>query len=46
MTRLFPSGDWQISAIVGNRLLSRRFSGYTKREALALYRAEVRTMNP
>lgn len=39
--RVFPSGAWEISAIVGNLLIRRVYFGYTKKEAIAEFRAEV-----
>lgn len=39
-TKLFPSGAWQVSAIIGGYLVKRTFFGYTKREALQAFRAE------
>ena len=40
--KLFPSGAWQVSAIVGNHRVVRTYYGYPKREALRLFRKEVR----
>jgi len=40
--RMFPSGGWRISDIIGNYLVTRRYFGYTKREAIAEFRAEFR----
>ena len=40
-TRLH-NGAWQVSAIVRGYLTTRTFYGYTKREALALFRAEMK----
>jgi hypothetical protein len=34
-------GAWVVSDIVGGYWVSRRYYGYTKRQALALFRAEV-----
>jgi len=39
--RIYPSGGWLISSIVGGYLVSRRYFGYSMGEALALYRAEI-----
>ena len=39
-TKLFPSGAWQVSAIIGGHLVRRVFFGYAKREALQAFRAE------
>lgn len=41
-TRLFPSGAWQVSAIVGGCLKVRTFYGYSKREAMREFRRELR----
>ena len=41
IVRLFPSGAWEVSAVVRGFLVSRRYSGYTKREALRLFREEM-----
>jgi hypothetical protein len=41
--KLFPSGAWRISAIIGDHLKSRVYIGYTKREAMADFRAEFLT---
>ena len=38
------SGAWTISAIIGNRLVSRTYYDYTKREAMAEFKAETRGM--
>lgn len=40
--RLFPSGAWKCTALCENRLLQRSYMGYTKREAVSLFRAHVR----
>lgn len=40
--RLFPSGDWLITDIINGYLVRRRYSGYTKREAEKLFKAEVK----
>ena len=36
--RLFPSGAWRISAMIGGHLKTRVYIGYTKREAMAEFR--------
>ena len=33
-------GAWEISAIVGDYLETRQYFGYTKREAMAMFKAE------
>jgi hypothetical protein len=35
-------GAWVVSDIVGGYLVTRRYYYYTKREALAMFRAEAR----
>lgn len=42
--RLFPSGAYLISAFVGDQLVTRRYFGYTRKEAIAEFRAELREM--
>jgi len=41
--KLFPSGAWRISAMIGDQLKTRVYIGYTKREAMANFRAEFST---
>jgi hypothetical protein len=40
VTRAFPSGAWIVAAIVGDNYASRTYYGYTRREAVARFRAE------
>jgi hypothetical protein len=40
VTRAFPSGAWIVAAIVGDTRDSRTYYGYTRREAIASFRAE------
>jgi hypothetical protein len=40
-SRLYPSGAWEVSDIVGGYRVARTYYGYTRREAVALYRREV-----
>ena len=42
--RLFPSGAWHLSAMLGPRLVCRAYYGYTKRDALASFRAYLKTL--
>ena len=42
--KLFPSGMYCVSDVVGGRLIARRYMGYTKREAIALFKQEVRAL--
>lgn len=39
--RMNPQGSWRISALLGSSLVTRVFIGYTKREAIAAFRAEI-----
>jgi hypothetical protein len=43
--KLFPSGAWQISGVVEGEgeqyLLSRTYYGYTKKEAVKLWRQQI-----
>lgn len=39
-TTKLHSGAWQISAIISGRLITRTYYGYTKREAVRLFRTE------
>ncbi len=34
-------GAWRVSAIVGGYLITRRYIGYTRREAVAMFRREM-----
>ncbi len=38
-TKLFPSGALELCALVSGSLVSRRYFGYTRREAFAMFRA-------
>jgi len=38
-TKLFPSGAWEVYDIIGGHLVHHVFYGYTKRGALAAFRA-------
>lgn len=40
--RMTPSGGWRISAMIGGYLVSRRYFGYSKREAIAEFKDETR----
>lgn len=40
VTRAVPSGAWVVSAIVGDSHATRTYFGYTRREAVARFRAE------
>lgn len=40
VTRAVPSGAWIVAAIVGNSYASRTYYGYTRREAIARFRAD------
>ena len=36
------SGAFEIYALIGNHLLTRTYYGYTRREAVAMFRAELK----
>ena len=38
-------GAWVVSDIIGGYLVVRRFYGYTRREAVQLFRQEARTLS-
>ena len=40
--RIPHSGAWAVSADVGGRLVTRTYYGYSKREAVAMFRHETR----
>lgn len=40
VTKLFPSGALEVSDIRDGQLIRRKFFGYTKKEAIAAFRAE------
>ena len=40
--KVFPSGYWSCSAMVNGYLFRRVFGGYTKRQAVKLFRAAAR----
>jgi hypothetical protein len=40
VTRAYPSGAWIIAAMIGDSRASRTYYGYTRREAVARFRAE------
>lgn len=42
--RIFPSGGYVISAFIGNQLMRRRYLGYTRKEAIAEFRAERKAL--
>lgn len=39
-TRLFPSGAWEVCDLIGGSWVRRTYYGYTKREAVTLFRRE------
>lgn len=39
--RVFPSGAWRVSAIVAGHLVTRTYLYYTKRQAVAMFRADI-----
>lgn len=40
--RLWPSGGYRVAAIVGGYYVERVYMGYTRREAVRRFRAELR----
>jgi hypothetical protein len=42
--RLHPSGGWEIYKIHNGALIRRRYFNFTKREAMAEFRAELRRL--
>lgn len=41
ITKLFPSGAWEISDIINGYLVRRVYYGYTKREAIDEFKNEI-----
>jgi hypothetical protein len=41
--KVFPSGAWRISDIINGEYITRQYMGYTKKEAMAEFRAETKT---
>ena len=39
-TRLFPSGAWEVSDVIGGRYVHAVYYGYSKREAVRLFKQE------
>lgn len=42
ITKLFPSGALEVSAIINGYLVRRVYYGYSKREAARMFRAETK----
>lgn len=42
ITKSFPSGAWSISTIVNGYRFSRNYIGYTKREAIADFKKDLK----
>ncbi len=42
---VFPSGAYRISDIINNQLITRQYMGYTKREAVAMFKHEMKGTN-
>lgn len=40
--RMTPSGGWRVSAMIGGYLVTRRYFGYSKREAIAKFKDETK----
>ena len=43
VTKLFPSGAWQVSDIINGHLVRRVYYGYTKRGAIEAFKGEVKS---
>ena len=43
--RMTASGGWRVSAMIGGYLVSRRYFGYSKREAIAKFKDELKEGN-
>ncbi len=41
ITAELSHGFWVLTVIVGNQLITRRFMGYTKREAIQNFKQEI-----
>jgi hypothetical protein len=41
VSRLYPSGAWEVSDIVGGHYVRRTYYGYSRARAVALFRREV-----
>lgn len=39
-----PSGAWIITDIINNQLITRRYFGYTKREAVSKFKKEKKAL--
>lgn len=42
ITKVFPSGAYQVSDIIGGHLVTRTYYGYTKREAQRQFRMDTK----
>lgn len=38
-------GAWELSTIAAGRLITHQYMGYTKREATAMFRAQIKELN-
>ena len=43
--KMFPSGGYLVSDIINGEYVKRRYFGYTKKEAIAEFKAETKTEN-
>ena len=43
ISKVFPSGAWQVSDIIRGYLVTRTYYGYSKREAARMFRREVQS---
>lgn len=44
INKLSNSGAWQVSSLVGSRLVTQTFYGYTKRDAIAEFRVYLKSL--
>ncbi len=42
VTTLFPSGAIEVSAVIKGYLVTRKYYGYSRRDAVAMFKAENR----
>jgi hypothetical protein len=40
--KMFPSGGWLVSEVIDGGLVTRRYFGYTKREAMRNFKDEAK----
>lgn len=44
MEKIFPSGAWHCSTVLGDKRVSMSYQGYNKRESESMFRAELREL--